>query len=1010
MTPSSSTSTLEHGVAASLNWRDDGWLFSAICALLLIAVIAVTTFIIGLPYMRERLSAASSVEHTYEVIGTIGDFLLGIQNLESSQQHYLLTRDQAALASYNRGVDRARRGLSQLQQLTLDNPHQQDRLHTLQDQVHGLLTITNRANAAADSGNVRDAADMIQAGDAAKLRNGIRHTVDDVVAEEQQLLRQRRDAQADLYRRTVVVFIGLSATAAGGLLLGGFALAMALRAARSARRETAERQRLLAMMDLAAVMLRDFDGIVRFWSEGCHRLYGWTATEAVGRPAHALLQTVFPIPQAEIEGRLRRDQEWSGELRQKTRDGTDLIVQARKLLRPGANGQVPLIMENVTDVTPQARAETALRENEARLRLAQQVGGIASADWTTSEPRALCSEEFRRLYGLPPQQDAITQAAWLDLIHPGDRDRVATEMRAVAEHTDSVASEFRIRRDDGGQRWIAMRAVSFAANGGKARRVISAHQDVTDLVAAREDLTARRDDLERQVAERTAAVAEAEMRFRAIFDSQFQLISLLAPDGTTLEVNRTALETGGLARHEVVGHKFWTVGGWPRSERERLPEEVAAAAAGSPVRREAELHGTNGRSIWIDYSLKPVRDAAGGRVEWIIAEGHDVTERRAMAESLAQAKKMQALSQLAAGIAHDFNNILQAVSGAATMAARRPEDHDRARRFAQISIDAAARGAAITERLLSFARQGEMHTEAIPVTSLLGNLRELLTGSFGSAITVQTAIAPDVPMVLADRAQIETVLVNLGTNAREAMPQGGTLTLSAEPVHVVRGGPFPADVPPGDYVRIAVADTGVGMNATTLARMAEPFFSTKQPGQAIGLSLAMAKGFVEQCGGAFTISSTPGAGTTVSLWLPQAAEEAQVQAGTDLDGQHSLIPARVLIVDDDDFVREVLAAQLEAVGFATLVASSGNEAVALLESGETVDVLISDLAMPGINGIETIQRARALRPRMPCFLVTGYATEQAAPADESVFTLLRKPVSADTLARQIEAAVRATRG
>jgi CheY-like chemotaxis protein len=209
-------------------------------------------------------------------------------------------------------------------------------------------------------------------------------------------------------------------------------------------------------------------------------------------------------------------------------------------------------------------------------------------------------------------------------------------------------------------------------------------------------------------------------------------------------------------------------------------------------------------------------------------------------------------------------------------------------------------------------------------------------------------------------------------------------------------------------VRITVSDTGVGMNAATLARVAEPFFSTKQPGQATGLSLAMAKGFVEQCGGALTIASMPGAGTTVSLWLRQAGDEWQAKTIGDMDGRRSQVTARVLIVDDDDFVREVLAAQLEAVGFATLIASSGTEAIALLQAGEAVDVLISDLAMPGMNGIETIQRARALRPTVPCFLVTGYAGDHTAPADAGAFTLLRKPVSADTLARHIEAAVRAT--
>src|SRR4051794_17439848 len=584
MGPSPSASTAGHAPDVSLSWKDDRWLLGAIGALLL-AVIVAATFFVGLPYVRERLSAARWVEHTYEIIGTTGEFLLGIQNLESGQHSYLQARDQAALESYNRGMDLALRSLTRLQQLTPDNPRQQDRLHALHDQLRNLLTITGRANATARGDTIRDAVDTGAADESAPLREAIRHTVVDVAAEEQQLLQQRQAAQADAEQRTNTIFIVLSVTAAAGLLLCGLALAMALRNARSARRQTLEQQRLLAIMNLAGVMVRDLDGIIQFWSEGCRWLYGFTAAEAIGHPAHQLLQTVFPVPQAEIEARLRGGEEWNGELRQKTKDGTELIVRARKLLRERADGQSPLILENVTDVTPQAHAETALRENEARLRLVQQVGGIASADWNTAEHRTLCSEEFRRLYGLPQQQETITLAAWLDLIHPGDRERVAGEMRSVAERADAVATEFRITRDAGSVRWVTMRAVSFVTKGGKALRIISAHQDITDLMAGREALAARRDELERLVTERTTALAEAETRFRAIFDSQFQLISVLAPDGTTLEVNRTALEIGGLARDEVVGRPFWTAAGGRgpnasafRTRRPRPPPAPPSAA------------------------------------------------------------------------------------------------------------------------------------------------------------------------------------------------------------------------------------------------------------------------------------------------------------------------------------------------------------------------------------------------------------------------------------------------
>jgi CHASE3 domain sensor protein len=255
MGPSPSASTAGHAPDVSLSWKDDRWLLGAIGALLLLAVIVAATFFVGLPYVRERLSAARWVEHTYEVIGATGEFLLGVQNLESGQQSYLLTRDQAALESYNRGMDLALRSLTRLQQLTPDNPRQQDRLHALHDQMRNLLTITGRANATARGDTIRDAVDTGAADESAPLREAIRHTVVDVAAEEQQLLQQRQAAQADAEQRTNTIFIVLSVTAAAGLLLCGLALAMALRNARSARRQTLEQQRLLAIMNLAGVMV-----------------------------------------------------------------------------------------------------------------------------------------------------------------------------------------------------------------------------------------------------------------------------------------------------------------------------------------------------------------------------------------------------------------------------------------------------------------------------------------------------------------------------------------------------------------------------------------------------------------------------------------------------------------------------------------------------------------------------------------------------------------------------------
>ena len=283
-------------------------------------------------------------------------------------------------------------------------------------------------------------------------------------------------------------------------------------------------------------------------------------------------------------------------------------------------------------------------------------------------------------------------------------------------------------------------------------------------------------------------------------------------------------------------------------------------------------------------------------------------------------------------------------------------------------------------------------------------MREVLAHTLGATITISTDIPADVPRLAADQAQLETAIINLGTNARDAMPDGGALILCAKADHVAEGGQHPAGLEPGDYVQLSVADSGIGMDPDTLARVSEPFFTTKPQGQGTGLGVAMVKGFAEQSGGGLLIVSAPGAGTTVTMWLRQAPGEVvrvrHAETHADIAAETS---ARMLVVDDDDLIRETLAASLDDAGFITLVASSGAEALALIEAGEVVDAMISNLSMPGMNGVTTIQKARALRPGLPCFLLTGYAGERAALSAENTFTLVRKPITGRALVAQIEA-------
>jgi PAS domain S-box-containing protein len=1105
---------------------------------------------IGVTYALSAMQDASikrsvdRVEHTHEVIKALETVLNDADDVETGQRGFLLTGEASYLEPYRQGLASIWGHFARASELTRDNVRQQDRLQVLQALLHARLMVSTQVVELAEAGDRQQAVEIVKSGRGRRLMDLARQTLAAAVADEQALLEVRRADWENVQVWWNHLVLGLVSCGAAGVAMGGIALTRLIAgrtAARQAAAAAAERQRLIERMDLAAILVRDFDGPIRAWTRGCQRLYGWTAEQAVGQSSHALLNTVSPTPLAEIEAALMRDRTWTGELHQRTQDGREVIVAAHKMMLREADGRLT-VMESVTDITALRQAQTALRdsqaelgsvfdtaaecivvaqadgritsvnraalrifgyetaeellgrdlgvlmpaaeamrhgayvaahrggapprvigvpgrelvairhngsefpielsvssfvrdgrryltgiirditarkqaeatlrESEARLRLVQAVGGIASVDRPLPDGEALVSGEFARIYGLPAGQNHLSAAESLALVHPDDRARIKLEAGDAYQTGGRFDTEFRICRSDGTLRWVAMHAEVLLGEDGKPNRVISAQRDITDIVTAREEQASRAAELERHVNERTAELAKAEARFRAIFDSQFQFIGLLAPDGTTLELNRTALEAAGLAHEDAIGRPFWNLGWWPAAERGRLQREIIQAGQGAVIRREVTISGADGRAIWLDFSLKPMRDAGTGKVVWIIPEGRDITEQRNLSSQLVQAQKVNALGQLAGGIAHDFNNILQAVEGAATLIERRPEDVDRTRRLARMAIDATGRGGSITRRLLSFARRDELRTEALPTAELLGNIREVLAHTLGTAIAVQSIVPPDVPSLMADRGQLETALVNLGTNARDAMPNGGKLTLAAEIAHVAARGDarHPVGLAPGAYVRLSVADTGTGMDAATLAQATDPFFTTKPLGHGTGLGLPMVKTLVEQSGGAMSITSTPGAGTTVALWLPQARNE-QAPARCDTHGGTTALDGsvRVLLVDDDDMVRETLAAQLEDLGFTILVASGGAEAVALLEAGEAVDAMVSDLSMPDMDGVTTIQKARILSPKLPCFLLTGYVGERATLAAGDAFTLIRKPISAQALAARIETELETTR-
>ncbi|MBL8771024.1 MAG: response regulator [Phenylobacterium sp.] len=379
-------------------------------------------------------------------------------------------------------------------------------------------------------------------------------------------------------------------------------------------------------------------------------------------------------------------------------------------------------------------------------------------------------------------------------------------------------------------------------------------------------------------------------------------------------------------------------------------------------------------------------------------------ERRETAEeALRQAQKMETLGQLTGGIAHDFNNLLQTVQGALDIISRNPGDAERVARWSRLGQEAAQRGARVTAQLLAFSRAQKLEIRAVDVRAVIARLRELLPNALGTAVSLHFEVGDGEQTVMADETQLELAVLNLCINARDAMPNGGDVVVSTARISV-EGDP---ELPAGTYLRLSVADTGVGMPQDVRARAFDPFFTTKGVGKGTGLGLAQVYGIARQAGGTARLESATGQGATVTMLLPLAPDAPRAEGEAAVPTPEAVAGARILVVDDDDGVRTFVCEALTAMGYRCIAARDGQSGLEQLAE-EPVDLLIVDYAMPGMTGAEFAAAALATRPDLPIIFASGYAESEALDAAMGRPTsLLRKPFDSQTLARRVAEALSA---
>jgi PAS domain S-box-containing protein len=520
-------------------------------------------------------------------------------------------------------------------------------------------------------------------------------------------------------------------------------------------------------------------------------------------------------------------------------------------------------------------------------------------------------------------------------------------------------------------------------------------------------------ELEAKVAERTRALQQSEKRVRSILETSHLYQGLLSVEGTLLYANATSLS--GIAEKDVIGKPFWETPwftGTPGAP-ELVREAVRRVARGETYRNELKLDLPAGVRQF-DFSMRPVTDDEG-RVVAIVPEAFDTTDRAKIALALQQAVKMEAIGNLTGGVAHDFNNLLMAIYGSLEMLRKRLQGDPGLLRLVDNALEGARRGSSLTQRMLAFARRQELKSERIDAHGLIDGMMELLQRSLGPMITLETNFPPGLPAVYSDPNQLESALVNLAVNARDAMNGAGRIVISAR---VEAVGSEWNGLAPGRYLCLSVADQGEGMDEETLKRATEPFFTTKGVGKGTGLGLSMVHGLAEQSGGTLLLRSAPGRGTTAEIWLPaEAAGElgdhvagrsfAEASQAGNAEAVITSQPLSIMAVDDDALVLMNTVSMLEDLGHEVRYAFSGCEALEAIRQ-EPVDLVVTDHAMPKMTGAELAAALKVEMPDLPVILATGYA--ELPNGAGAGLPRLAKPFSQSDLAAMVRRAIGKAKG
>ncbi len=756
----------------------------------------------------------------------------------------------------------------------------------------------------------------------------------------------------------------------------------------AARDQLAVRERLFSAAVESSddsIVMQTLDGIIIGWNGAAERLYGYSAEEAVGQPTSIILPAERREEGKDYIGRISRGERIEHfETMRLHRDGSPVEISVSLSPIRGASGEIIGASGSARRLTDARRTERALQQQLEERRQLFDASQDLIMIMNSRGHIVQISPSSETILGYRP--DEMIGRSGADFIHPAHLEQSREEMRELRHGGSPKLADTRCFHKDGHEVWL-----SWLGNwSDQARRFFFVGRDMTEARLAEESLR------------------ESEHLARNIVETALDAFVQTDDRSTILSWSSRAEELFGWRRDEVLGRNAIDLI-VAEAERERVTTGLARfleSGEGQTLNRRRELmcRRRDGKDFKAELSVTALRRREGVLFNVFY---RDLTDKIASEERIRHAEKMEAVGQLTGGVAHDFNNILTVITGTIEILSDAVAKEPELAAITKMIDEAAGRGAELTQHLLAFARKQPLQPREIDINSLIIDTAKLLRPTLGEQIHIESVFEDESVVAIVDPNQLTTALLNLALNARDAMPGGGKLIVETGAAYLDEAYASVNDVRPGHYVLIAVSDTGTGIPANILARVFDPFFTSKGPGKGTGLGLSMVYGFIKQSAGHIKIYSEEGHGTTIKMYLPPGKTPTAVGEGVTqaaVEGGHETI----LVVEDDRLVREYVLAQLQSLGYVTLQAANAAEALAIVASGEPFDLLFTDVIMPGkMNGRQLADEVLKTRPDLRVVFTSGY-TENAiihhGRLDLGVL-LLAKPYRKSDLARIIRKAL-----